>query len=103
MASGRPPRPAPSPSSLAACLELVDHLVEVLAGVVAQLLAHLAHPARDALRVVLVEAASGVVGERRRSGASSERTIAKRDIRRDEIAAPAVLADGSTRPRTRAG
>src|SRR5262245_27875322 len=36
-------------------LELVHHLVEVLASVLAQLLAHLAHPACDALRVVLVE------------------------------------------------
>src|SRR5262249_27318215 len=43
-------------------LELVHHLVEVLAGVLAQLLAHLAHPACNALRVVLVQAC-GVVPE----------------------------------------
>src|SRR2546426_498661 len=36
-------------------LELVDHLVEVLAGVLAELLSHLAHPARHALGIVLVE------------------------------------------------
>src|SRR5262249_9640616 len=40
---------------VAAGLELVDHLVEVVARVLAQLLPHLPHPARQALRVVLVE------------------------------------------------
>src|SRR5206468_9558539 len=38
-------------------LHLVDHLVEVVAGVFTELFAHLAHPARHSLRVVLVEVA----------------------------------------------
>src|SRR5207253_8359127 len=38
-------------------LHLGDHLVEVVARVFTELLAHLAHPARHSLRVVLVEVA----------------------------------------------
>src|SRR5262249_33566828 len=44
-------------------LQLVDHLVEVVADVLAELLAHLPHPAGHALRVVLVHAAGRGVGE----------------------------------------
>src|SRR5262247_3446957 len=40
-------------------LELVDHLVEVVAGVLAQLVPHLAHPACHALGIVLVHAVEG--------------------------------------------
>src|SRR5262249_48907076 len=49
---------------VAARLELVHHLVEVVADVLAELLPHLPHPARHALRVLLVEAVErGRVGE----------------------------------------
>src|SRR5207244_8539240 len=44
---------------LAPGLELVDHLVEVLAGLLAGLLPHLAHPARPALGAVLFEPGAG--------------------------------------------
>src|SRR5207247_11420863 len=50
---------------LASGLQLLDHLVEVVAGLLAELLPHLAHPAGHALGVLLVEPGErGVVGER---------------------------------------
>src|SRR5262245_23318053 len=44
---------------VAAGLELVHHLVEVVADVLAELLPHLPHPARHGLRILLVEAVEG--------------------------------------------
>src|SRR5438874_3554460 len=77
---------------LAPGLELVDHPVEVLAGLLAELLPHLAHPACHALGIVLVEPGEGaVVGERVEPALlrASERE-ARHQAR--ERAAPAVLA-----------
>src|SRR5256886_12586841 len=82
-------------------LELVDHLAEILAVIVAELLAHLPHPAGHALRVVLVE-----VAERAGIAQAVEPTLLGADEREarhepGERAAPAVLAyglDHLTRP-----
>src|SRR2546428_567629 len=48
----------------AAALHLVDHLVELVTRVLAELLAHLSHPAGHALRVLLVDVAKrGRIGK----------------------------------------
>src|SRR5205814_7046157 len=77
---------------LAPGLELVDHPVEVLAGLLAELLPHLAHPARHALGIVLVEPGEGaVVGERVEPALPRAPEREARHQAR-ERAAPAVLA-----------
>src|SRR5207244_2134580 len=80
------------PTSPPPGLELVDHLVEVLAGLLAELLPHLAHPARHALGIVLVEPGEGaVVGERVEPALLRAPEREARHQAR-ERAAPAVLA-----------
>src|SRR5207249_3341564 len=77
---------------LAPGLELVDHPVEVLAGLLAELLPHLAHPARHALGIVLVEPGEGgVVGERIEAALLGAPEGEARH-QAGERAAPAVLA-----------
>src|SRR5262249_61656951 len=112
-----PPRSSPPPRSAPGSLfapsprlELVHHLVEVLASVLTQLLAHLAHPACDALRVVLVEpgrvvaeAVHSVVlraghREARHDAAqigASAAAAGRRDLLRDAYGAPRDLRAAS--------
>src|SRR5262249_3651184 len=71
--------------------ELVDHLVEVSAGVVPQLLAHLAHPACHALRVRLVEAGGVVAQVVHPIVVGSHHGKAGHEA--GQLPAPAVLAD----------